>query len=148
MKIQLVNPPVYLNVYAMTALRPSLPLGLAYVAAALRKDGHDVSVLDAVGEAPDQVTPGLRKQISALGLRPEELIDQLDGTVDAFAVGDALLERGWFHDRQAHPDSLHSTVSNSNTGVIDDYLEALRASVAEVRGERADDRSTEYATLE
>ena len=68
--------------------------------------------------------------------------------VDAFAVGDALLARGWYHDRQAPPDSLHSTVSNSNTGVIDDYLEALRDSVAEVRGERAEDRSTEYATLE
>jgi glutamate/tyrosine decarboxylase-like PLP-dependent enzyme len=68
--------------------------------------------------------------------------------VDAFAVGDALLARGWYHDRQAPPDSLHSTVSNSNTGVIDDYLEALRDSVAEVRGQRAGDRSTEYATLE
>jgi glutamate/tyrosine decarboxylase-like PLP-dependent enzyme len=68
--------------------------------------------------------------------------------VDVFAVADALERRGWFHDRQAPPDSLHSTVSNSNTGVIEEYLEALRASVAEVRGTRADDRSTNYATLE
>ncbi len=74
--------------------------------------------------------------------------DCVGAPVDAFAVGDALLARGWYHDRQAPPDSLHSTVSNSNTGVIDDYLEALRDSVAEVRGERAADRSTEYATLE
>ena len=73
MKIQLIHPPVYLNVYAMTALRPSLPLGLAYIAAALQKAGHDVSVADAVGEAPDQVTPGLRKQISALGLTPDQV---------------------------------------------------------------------------
>jgi radical SAM superfamily enzyme YgiQ (UPF0313 family) len=85
-KIQLIHPPVYLNVYAMTALRPSLPLGLAYVAAALRKAGHDVSVLDAVGEAPDQVTPGLRPQISALGLRPEQIVERLDRSADAFAV--------------------------------------------------------------
>ncbi len=68
--------------------------------------------------------------------------------VDVFAVGDALLARGWFHDRQGPPDSLHSTVSNSNTGVIDDYLADLAACVAEVRGRRADDRSTSYATLE
>ncbi len=39
-------------------------------------------------------------------------------------------------------------VSNTNTGVIEEYLEALAASVAEVRGRRTDDRSTNYATLE
>jgi sphinganine-1-phosphate aldolase len=68
--------------------------------------------------------------------------------VDVFAVGDALRTRGWFHDRQGPPDSLHSTVSNSNTGVIDDYLADLAASVAEVAGTTAADRSTNYATLE
>jgi glutamate/tyrosine decarboxylase-like PLP-dependent enzyme len=68
--------------------------------------------------------------------------------VDVFAVGDALLARGWFHDRQGPPDSLHSTVSNSNTGVIDAYLEDLAACVEEVRGTRVEDRSTNYATLE
>lgn len=68
--------------------------------------------------------------------------------VDMFALGDALATRGWFHDRQAPPDSLHSTVSNTNTGVIEEYLDALSACVAEVRGARSDDRSTNYATLE
>lgn len=68
--------------------------------------------------------------------------------VDVFALGDALLARGWFHDRQGPPDSLHSTVSNSNTGVIDRYLEDLADCVAEARGQRVDDRSTSYATLE
>ncbi len=86
MKIQLLHPPVYLNVYAMTALRPSLPLGLAYVAASLRVAGHDVSVLDAVGAAPDQVTPGLRVQISQLGLTPDQMVERLDPEADAFCV--------------------------------------------------------------
>ena len=49
MRIQLIHPPVYINVHAMTALRPSLPLGLAAIAASLRAAGHEVSVLDAVG---------------------------------------------------------------------------------------------------
>ena len=68
--------------------------------------------------------------------------------VDVFALGDALLERGWFHDRQGPPDSLHSTVSNSNTGVIDQYLSDLAECVDAVRGDRADDRSTNYSTVE
>jgi hypothetical protein len=85
-RIQLLHPPVYLNVYAMTALRPSLPLGLAYVAAALRGAGHEVSVLDAVGLAPDRVTPGLRPQISQLGLTPKEVALHLDPEADVFGV--------------------------------------------------------------
>ncbi len=68
--------------------------------------------------------------------------------IDIFSLGDALLRRGWFHDRQGPPDSLHSTVSNSNTGAIDHYLSDLADSVAEVRGTSTDDRSTNYATLE
>jgi len=73
--------------------------------------------------------------------------DQRPG-VDVFALGDALQQRGWFHDRQGPPDSLHSTVSNGNAAVIDTYLDDLRACVAELRGRRAEDRSTNYATLE
>ena len=52
------------------------------------------------------------------------------------------------HDRQGPPDNLHSTVSNTNTGVIDDYLVDLAGCVASVRGEHTDDRTTTYATLE
>lgn len=68
--------------------------------------------------------------------------------IDIFALGDALLKRGWFHDRQGPPDTLHSTVSNSNTGVIAAYLDDLAICADEVAGTRAVDRSTNYATLE
>jgi anaerobic magnesium-protoporphyrin IX monomethyl ester cyclase len=86
MKVQLIHPPIFLNVHAMTALRPSLPLGLAYIAGALRRAGHEVSILDAVAEAPDQVTQGRRKQLFALGLTTEQLVDRLDPTADVFGV--------------------------------------------------------------
>lgn len=71
-----------------------------------------------------------------------------DNPIDVFALGDALLARGWFHDRQGPPDSLHSTVSNSNTGVIDEYLADLRACAEQVRDTSTDDRSTSYSTVE
>ncbi|MEM9712559.1 MAG: aminotransferase class V-fold PLP-dependent enzyme [Actinomycetota bacterium] len=71
-----------------------------------------------------------------------------DIPVDVFALGDALQERGWYHDRQGPPDSLHSTVSNTNTGAIDAYVGDLAECVAAVAGRTTDDRSTNYATLE
>jgi anaerobic magnesium-protoporphyrin IX monomethyl ester cyclase len=83
-RIQLIHPPVYLNVHAMTALRPSMPLGLAYIASALRKAGHEVSMLDAVGEAPDQVTE--HRHLHRLGLTPEEIVLKLDPSADAFGL--------------------------------------------------------------
>ena len=36
-----------------------------------------------------------------------------------FAVGDALRARGWHHDRQKPPDSLHATVSAGNAAAIE-----------------------------
>ena len=68
--------------------------------------------------------------------------------LDVFAVGDALLARGWHLDRQKPPDSLHSTVSAGNAPVIDEFLADLAACVTEVGGTRLADRSTSYATLE
>jgi len=71
-----------------------------------------------------------------------------DPEIDMFALGDALLAKGWYHDRQGPPDNLHSTISNTNTGVIDQYLADLAECVAAVVGTHTDDRSTTYATLE
>jgi anaerobic magnesium-protoporphyrin IX monomethyl ester cyclase len=84
MRVQLINPPVYLNVHALTALRPSMPLGLAYIAATLRREGHRVSVVDAVAAAPDRVTQ--EGKVYRLGLSPEEIVVRLDPAADAFAV--------------------------------------------------------------
>jgi sphinganine-1-phosphate aldolase len=71
-----------------------------------------------------------------------------DDPVDVFALGDALARRGWYHDRQGPPDSLHSTVSNGNAAVIEEWVRDLAECVAAVRGNRTDDRSTNYSTIE
>jgi hypothetical protein len=68
--------------------------------------------------------------------------------VDVFALGDALAERGWHHDRQGPPDSLHSTVSNTNAGRLDEYLRDLADCADLVGGTTTDDRSTSYSTVD
>ena len=54
------------------------PIGLAYVAASIRAAGHDVSVIDGVGEAITQVYYYGQKNLYVNGLRIEEIIERVD----------------------------------------------------------------------
>jgi glutamate/tyrosine decarboxylase-like PLP-dependent enzyme len=135
--------------------RSGLPMAAAWaVMQHLGVDGYVALTRAALANA-DQLRAGIAAidGVRVLGNGQFHLIamagDPAAGpAVDVFAVGDALRAKGWFHDRQTPPDSLHSSVSNSNTGAIDQYLVDLRACVNQVRGIRGDDRSTQYATLE
>src|SRR4030095_16683688 len=57
MHVQLIHPPAYVNPTALTGLRPSLPIGLAYIAGTAKAAGHHVSVLDSGRLAPPRVSP-------------------------------------------------------------------------------------------
>lgn len=136
--------------------RSGLPMAAAWaVMSFLGVDGY-VELVESTLNNADRIRAGVaeidgvrvlgegRFQLIAVAADPDS-----DGpAIDMFALGDALERRGWFHDRQTPPDSLHSTVSNSNVGVVDDYLQALADAVGEVRGTHTPDRSTNYATLE
>ena len=84
MKIQLIHPPAYINKNGLTALRPSLPLGLAYIAAILLEDGHQVEVIDALGLAPKQMTP--EGDIWRIGLSTDEIVARIPDDVQAIGV--------------------------------------------------------------
>ena len=135
--------------------RSGLPMATAWaVMSHLGIDGY-VELTRQALENADQMRAGINAidGIKVLGDGDLHLIgfaadEASDRDIDVFALADALQARGWYHDRQGPPDNLHSTVSNSNTGVIDEYLVALRECVDEVAGTRTDDRSTQYATLE
>ncbi len=135
--------------------RSGLPMATAWaVMQHLGIDGYVELTRTALANA-DRMRAGIAEidGVRVLGAGAFHLLamsfepDDLD-PVDIFALGDALGAHGWFHDRQTPPESLHSTVSNTNTGVIDDYLEDLVTCVAAVRGVTSEDRSTNYATLE
>jgi anaerobic magnesium-protoporphyrin IX monomethyl ester cyclase len=55
-KVVLIRPHMLIPRYSFTGLTVP-PLGLAYVAAALRQKGHDVALIDSVGEAVEQHVP-------------------------------------------------------------------------------------------
>lgn len=109
-RIQLIHPPVYLNVHAMTALRPSMPLGLAYIGAVLEQGGHEVSVIDAVAEAPDRVTQD--GTLHRLGLGPEEIVARVLPETQVLCVTNMwsfswpLVRRILVALKQAWPDKI------------------------------------------
>lgn len=92
MRVQLVHPPAFLNPTALTALRPSLPLGLAYVAGSIRAAGHAVSIIDAVGEAPDRVVRSGR--VARLGLSIEEIVARIEPDTQVVGIS-AMFTYQW-----------------------------------------------------
>jgi glutamate/tyrosine decarboxylase-like PLP-dependent enzyme len=135
--------------------RPGLPMATAW--ATLHHLGHDgyLKLAKQTLDARVRLVEGVRA-VDGLALLGEPEAQCLaiataagyEDALDVFAVGDALLARGWHLDRQTPPDSLHATVSAGNAPVIESFLADLASSVAEVGGTRLTDRSTTYATLE
>lgn len=135
--------------------RSGLPMAAAWaVIQHLGTDGY-VELTRAVLDNADRMRSGIAEidglhvlgdgqlQLIAMAADPASSVD-----IDVFALGDVLQQTGWYHDRQTPPDNLHSTVSNSNTGVIDDYLTDLRSAVSQVGVSRSTDRSTSYSTID
>ena len=54
--------------------RGTPPLGLAYVAAALEAAGHEVLVIDALGEAPLARGPSVHPRLATWGLSAPEIL--------------------------------------------------------------------------
>lgn len=84
MRIQLIHPPTHVAPGNLQTPRPTQPLGLAYVAAALRNAGHDCVVLDAIGEAPTQMGPA--GTLVRLGLTDDEILARVDPSAAALGI--------------------------------------------------------------
>lgn len=70
------------------------PLGPAYLAASLLASGHDVTAIDAVGEAPLRRGRGGHPDLVAHGLSIEEIVARLDPATSAVAVS-VLFSQQW-----------------------------------------------------
>src|SRR5262245_49573781 len=85
MKVTLVHPPITL---ANSTVQPNMqpPLGMAYVAACLRRAGHTVRVVDGVGEGIGRSWQ-FRGRHWAYGLPLDELVGRVDADSDVIGVG-------------------------------------------------------------
>lgn len=124
----------------MAGTRPGGPIAGAWAALhALGEDGY-VELARGSWAAAQQLRAGIEAidGLRVLGLPHSTVVTWAasEGSdVDVYAVADRLQEAGWCVDRQQHPPSVHCTVSAANIGVVDDYLAAVSAAVAEVRAD-------------
>jgi len=65
---------------------PAMPTGLAYLAAWLRKTGHEVTLIDAFGEAPRRAMPFKEKYV-ARGLPFDEIVEHIPADVELVGIG-------------------------------------------------------------
>lgn len=93
--VTLVRPPAISTRFTYT-IGVVLPLGPAYVAAALLEAGHRVAVIDALGEAP--LERGLTSQPNLIchGLSIAEIVDRIDPATDAIGIS-VMFSQQWPH---------------------------------------------------
>jgi radical SAM superfamily enzyme YgiQ (UPF0313 family) len=85
--ITLVNPPGFKSLSGLQTHAPNPPLGLAYVAAAIRAAGLPYTVIDAAGEALGQIRayPD-RPDFLVQGLLPDEIVARIPADTRAIGI--------------------------------------------------------------
>lgn len=94
-RITLIRPPAVTSPHSHSVdLIP--PIGVAYVAAALEAAGHAVTLIDALGAAPDQCEPAAYPGLVAYGLSIDEIIDRVPADTQGIGVS-AMFSQQWPH---------------------------------------------------
>ncbi len=83
--VALIRPPSLVARYALT-LNATPPLGIAYLAGSLAAAGHDVQVIDGVGEAIGEMRPGPRPEIVLNGLSLDAIVARVRRDVELIGI--------------------------------------------------------------
>ena len=112
--VTLIRPPVVVPVDSFAYVAPIPPIGLAYIAGALRQAGHVVHVVDATGEAPEQTTDftAATGEMRRIGLTLEEIVERIPPTTKVVGITHMFLHE-WPTVRELaelvkrrHPDAF------------------------------------------
>jgi glutamate/tyrosine decarboxylase-like PLP-dependent enzyme len=122
----------------MLGTRSGAPIAAAW--AALKTIGREgyIKMADAVMRTTGKMKSGI-EDISGLKVIGQPVMGIFSFTSekhDVYLVGDELAKRGWNLDKLQFPAALHMTVSFHNTGHEDEFLSALKESVAVVEGHK------------
>lgn len=96
MKVCLIRPPQIMKVLS-TLMKSSQPLGLAYIAGALEAAGHQVKVIDAIAESPEQINP-FNKDLVTIGLSIDEILALIPEDTEVIGFS-CMFSMNWMNDR-------------------------------------------------
>jgi len=96
MNICLIRPSTVLRRLSIT-VKPSAPLGLAFIAGALKAAGHNVTVVDAIAENPYKYTV-LKGDIEINGSTNEEILTRIPADTDCIGIS-IMFTNNWLSDR-------------------------------------------------
>jgi anaerobic magnesium-protoporphyrin IX monomethyl ester cyclase len=98
LRIALIRPAAVNSTSAINAVTHNPPLALAYLASSLRRSGHAVAMIDAFGEAPDQVDvhpDGYQTR----GLRADQVSARVPADVDLIGFT-CMFSNEWIYCRE------------------------------------------------
>ena len=97
MKICLIRPPYLSPMSSFTAGAHIPPLGLALLAGNVAQAGHQVSLIDALGEGISQFSKISALNFAVNGLTPEQIIAKIPKDVEVIGVS-LMFSVQWFYD--------------------------------------------------
>jgi radical SAM superfamily enzyme YgiQ (UPF0313 family) len=99
MQVCLIRPQEAIALSSASCNKPTLPLGLAYLAASLLKHNFRVQVIDAVGKGPDKYKLFFNDQVRLLGIDQQEILAAIEP--DPCMIGVSIMfSHNWPHVRE------------------------------------------------
>jgi len=96
MKICLIEPSKFVSLTNFVSTISMPPIGLAYIASALREAGHEVTVVDGPGSAPRQYNTF--KDVRLRGLTNKEILELIPEDADVIGLG-CMFTSNWVYVR-------------------------------------------------
>jgi len=128
----------------------TMPLSLAYLSASLRKHGHRVSVLDALGTGLDHIADSYTPNVVYRGLPTEEIVKRITEKPDAIGVT-TMFSQEWPHIEEMinaihdkYPD-VPVLLGGEHATAAGDYVLRSCPAVSEIAIGEGDETIVDYA---
>ena len=129
MHVTLIRPPKITSDYAPHTQSGVPPLALACLAAVLEEAGHDVLVIDAYGEAPNEAVGIPGTHLTTIGLTAEEVAARVPAATDVIGIT-VMFSQDWLYAKRviaaAHDAAPQATIVMGGEHVTADPGHVLR----------------------
>jgi len=129
MHVTLIRPPKITSDFAPHTQSGVPPLALACLAAVLEEAGHDVLVIDAYGEAPNEAVGIPGTHLTTIGLTADEIAARVPAATDVIGIT-VMFSQDWLYAKRviaaAHDAAPQATIVMGGEHVTADPGHVLR----------------------